>query len=137
MEYSNYLIDKTLKLSLIISTIIMVISLIISKKLIYSGIILFATLIAISGFLFTIKALDKFLNKKKGKWFVLFVFFLKLIVIAIGFYPVSRISEIAVLFYIAGISVVTISLMLGGISHIFEYKKDKLSLSSELSTKGS
>jgi len=137
MEFSDNLINKTLKLSMIISMVFMLIGFVISKNIVISAVTLFATIIAISGFLLSIKFLDRFLERKKGKGPVFFVFFLKLCVITLGFYPVSKISEIAVLFYIAGISVVALSLMIYGILQIFKFEKTGLkNINKELIVKG-
>jgi len=58
-----------------------------------------------------IKIIDRILLKRKGQVLFFAASFLKMAVIAAIFYPVSRVSETAVLFYILGLSVIIISVL--------------------------
>ena len=120
--YSNYIIDRVFKISIVTLFVFMGISFLLTKDLVSSMVVLFAAIIAIAGFFLSIKLIDMFIKHKKGKVIIFIFFFLKLTVISITFYQVSRISEIAGISYIAGLSVVIISIMFGGIFQLFNYK---------------
>ncbi|MCK4764427.1 MAG: hypothetical protein KAW12_19665 [Candidatus Aminicenantes bacterium] len=62
-----------------------------------------------------IKLIDRIFKKRKGQVLFFAAGFLKMAVIAATFYPVSRISETAVLFYILGFSVIVLSIMIEGV----------------------
>lgn len=124
MNESKIFINRIYKYSLIISMFLMILSFLITNQFIYSMIVLIASTIGVLGFYISIKTLDRFLKKKKGKPLVFLVFFLKLIFITISFYPVSHISEKAIIFYITGISVIVMAMMLEAISLIFRYESN-------------
>ncbi len=114
MTRSNFFLNKIYKNSTIIVVVLMIMSYILTGEIIYSFISLFAAITGIFGFFLSIKTLDRFLKNKKGQVLLFFVFFLKLIIISVGFFIISRISDKAVLFYIAGISVIVLSMMFEG-----------------------
>jgi len=120
--YSNYIIEKVFKISIITLLILMTVSFLLTKDLVSSMVILLAAIIGIGSFFLSIKLIDMFIRNKKGKSIIFVFFFLKLLIISIVFYQVSRISEIASISYIAGLSVVVISIMFGGIFQLFNYK---------------
>ena len=85
-----------------------------TNRAIYSIITFLAASIGILGFLVMIRQLDRYLAEGRGKWLFFLGAFLKLLVIAVLFYPVSRVSDTAVIFYILGLSVVVIATMIEG-----------------------
>ncbi len=85
-----------------------------TNRAIYSIITCCATLVSTAGFVVMIKIIDRILNKGKGQVLFYLSGFLKMAVIAAIFYPVSKISEAAVLFYILGLSMIVISIMIEG-----------------------
>ena len=125
MTFSKALIDRIYKTAIYLVFFFVLITYIMTGNYIYSLVILFASTIILAGFYISIKAMDRFLAKGKGKALLFVVFFLKLIIIGAGFYPVSRISEKAVLFYILGISVLAISMMIEGMVQVFRQKKHR------------
>ena len=90
-----------------------------TKSLIYSIITLLASTITIGGFMIMIKLVDKYFNKGEGKVALFSFMFAKFTIIAAIFYPVSRVSEAAVLFYILGLSVLVFSTMMEGFYQIY------------------
>lgn len=90
-----------------------------TKSIIYSIITLLASAITIAGFVIMVKLIDRYFDKGEGKARLFAFMFAKLIVIAGVFYPISKISEIAVLCYIVGLSVIVISTMMEGIYQIY------------------
>jgi len=96
-----------------------VLILIFTNSPLYSIITLLAATVGILGFLIMIKLLDKQLASARGKAWFFSGAFAKLVLIALLFYPVSRISETAVLCYILGLSVVVIATLVEGIYQIF------------------
>ena len=126
MIYSNNLIIRIFKTSIITAILFMIMSFLLTKRPIYSLIILIAAGIGISGFFISIKTLDRFLRNKKGRPLIFLVFFLKLIFITISFYIISKFSDKAALFYIAGISVIVISVISEGLLELFKHNKKKL-----------
>lgn len=90
-----------------------------TKDLIYCIITFVASAIAISGFFIMIKLIDKYFKTGEGKTLFFFFMFLKLVIISAVFYPVSRVSEQAILFYILGLSIIVISAMIEGFYQIY------------------
>ncbi len=66
-----------------------------------------------------VKLVDKYFNKGEGKAALFSFMFAKFAVIAAVFYPVSKISDTAVLFYILGLSAIVISTMVEGFYQIY------------------
>jgi hypothetical protein len=71
-----------------------------------------------------IKLIDRYLTKKKGKFLIFFSTFFKIALITVLFYPISKISEVAILFFILGLSTVVISTLIEGIYQIFRKISD-------------
>ncbi len=90
-----------------------------TKNIIYCIITLWASTIALLGFSIMIKLIDKYFKTGKGKALFFLFMFSKLALISAIFYPVSRISEEAILFYILGLSVIVISTITEGIYQIY------------------
>lgn len=86
-----------------------------TKRLIYSIILFSAAIISIAGFLLMIKLIDRIFNRGKGQGLFFLAELLKMALIAAVFYPVSRISETAVLIYILGLSLIVIAIMIEGL----------------------
>jgi len=116
---SAQLIKRILRTTLITSLLLIILIYLFTNKTIYSIIFLFATIISIAGFLIMIKVIDRILNKGKGQVLFFLTGFLKMSVIAATFFLASRISESAVLFYILGISMVVVSIMIEGVFQLF------------------
>lgn len=66
-----------------------------------------------------VKLVDKYFNKGEGMGALLIFMFIKFTIIAALFYPVLKISETAVLFYILGLSAIVISTMIEGLYQIY------------------
>ena len=90
-----------------------------TNSLIYSIITLLASTIAIGGFVIMVKLVDKYFSKGEGKAALFSFMLFKFAIIAAIFYPVSKISETAVLFYILGLSAIVISTMIEGFYQIY------------------
>jgi hypothetical protein len=75
--------------------------------------------VSLSGYLLMIKIIDRILTKRKGQGLFFLAAFLKIVVISVIFYGVSRISEKAVLFYILGLSIIIIAIFLEGFYQLF------------------
>jgi len=86
-----------------------------TKRLIYSIILFSAAIISIAGFLLMIKSIDRIFKRGKGQGLFFLAELLKMALIAAVFYPVSRVSETAVLIYILGLSLIVISIMIEGL----------------------
>lgn len=113
-ENSSQIIKRIIKISIFSQIILMCLIFFFTKKHIYSIIILIAGIISISSFLLMIKIIDRILKIGKGTGLFFLIELLKMIVIAAVFYPISRISERAILFYILGLSIIIISIMVEG-----------------------
>lgn len=108
------IIKRIIKIAVVFQIIMMIFSFFFTMKIIYSIITFLAGIIGISSFLIMVKLIDRCLFKDKG--FVLFFLmtFLKMVIITIIFYFVSKISEKAALFYLLGLSVIVISTIVEG-----------------------
>ena len=90
-----------------------------TKSLIYCIITLLATLVGILSFLAMIKIIDRYLTKQKGKFLIFFSSFLKIVLIIAIFYPLSKISDAAIFFFILGLFTVVLSIMIESAYQIF------------------
>jgi len=89
---------------------------VLSRALIYSIILLLAAALAMTGFWLLAKSVNRLLRRGGGGKALFFGLQLaKLAVIAATFVAVARISEAAVLAYLAGISMVVIAGMIEGL----------------------
>lgn len=118
-ENSRKIISRIIKISIFSQPVVLVPVYAFTKSPIYCIITLLATMIGISSFLIMIKLVDRLIKKKTGR-VQFFVFSsLKISLIAALFYPLSKISEAAVLFYILGLSTIVISTMIEGAYQIY------------------
>jgi len=110
------MIKRLLKISIYIQPVIAGIIYICTWNIFYSIIYLTGGILSVSGFVLLIKMIDRILqiDKKRGQGMYFAASALKFIVIAAVFYPVSRVSEAAVLFYIFGLSVIPLSIFVEG-----------------------
>lgn len=90
-----------------------------TKSIIYCIITLLATIVGILSFLIMIKIIDRYLTKQKGKFLFFFSSFLKIVLIIAIFYPLSKISDAAILFFILGLSTVVLAIMIESAYQIF------------------
>lgn len=93
-----------------------------TMNLLYCIINFTASIMSITGFLMMIKLLDRVIQKGRGIPLFLTGGLIKLIVIATLFYLFSKISENAVLFYMLGLSVITLSILTEGGYQLFKGK---------------
>jgi len=107
-------IKRIIKIAVIVQVIIIIFSFLFTMNFIYSIIIFLASIIGISGFFIMIKLIDKCLFKDKGITLLFLISFLKMGLIAVVFYFISKISEEATLFFLLGLSVIVISIMIEG-----------------------
>jgi len=107
-------IKRIIKIAVIVQIIIIIFSFLFTMNFIYSIIIFLASIIGISGFFIMIKLIDKCLFKDKGITLLFLISFLKMGLIAVVFYFISKISEEATLFFLLGLSVIVISIMIEG-----------------------
>lgn len=87
-----------------------------TKSLIYCIISLAGAAISITGFILLIKSTDRILKKGKGKAMFFLLAQAKLLVIAGAFYAFSRLSTAAVVFFVQGIAVVYLAIIIEGLS---------------------
>ncbi len=108
------IIKRIIKIAVIVQIIIIIFSFFFTMNFIYSIITFLASIIGISGFFIMIKLIDKCLFKGKGITLLFLISFLKMGLIAVVFYFISKISEKATLFFLLGLSVIVISIMIEG-----------------------
>lgn len=108
------IIKRIIKIAVIVQIIIIIFSFFFTMNFIYSIITFLASIIGISGFFIMIKLIDKCLFKGKGITLLFLISFLKMGLIAVIFYFISKISEKATLFFLLGLSVIVISIMVEG-----------------------
>ena len=108
------IIKRIIKIAVIVQIIIIIFSFFFTMNFIYSIITFLASIIGISGFFIMIKLIDKCLFKGKGITLLFLISFLKMGLIAVIFYFISKISEKATLFFLLGLSVIVISIMIEG-----------------------
>lgn len=111
---SSSIVKRILKIAIYSQIIITTLVFIFTKQIIYSIITLLASGLGIFGFIIMTKLLDRYLKKGRGKGLFFFVAFFKIILISVIFYPISHISESAVLFYIQGLSIIVFATMVEG-----------------------
>lgn len=108
------IIKRIIKIAVMVQIIIIIFSFLFTMNFIYSIIIFLASIIGISGFFIMIKLIDKCLFKDKGISLLFLISLLKMGLIAVIFYFISKISEEATLFFLLGLSVIVISIMIEG-----------------------
>jgi len=118
-ENNTRIIKRILRISIVSQIIIIGLIYVFTKSLIYCIITLLATIIGILSFLTMIKIIDRYLTKQKGKFLIFFSSFFKIVLIIAIFYPLSKISDAAIFFFILGLSTVVLSIMIEGAYQIF------------------
>lgn len=118
-ENSTDILRRIIKMAILSQPGLICVIYLFTKKYIYSIIFFFAAILSVTGFLLMIRLIDRILRRGKGQVLFFVAGFLKMVVIAAVFYAVSRISEAAVLFYILGLSIIVISIMLEGVYQLF------------------
>ena len=118
-------IKRTVIISIILPVVVIFLIYAFSKTINYSIIFALGSVISITGYLVMINQIDRFLKKGEGR-FLFAVAFVKMAVIAGGFYLASRISKTAVLMYMMGLSVIVAAIMIEALIHmcriIFKWK---------------
>ena len=110
------MLRRVLNNSFYISVLGSIVIYICMNDIFYSIINFFGGILSVSGFKLTIKMTDKILriDKPRGQGSFFLVAALKLAIISGGFYLVSLKSEIAVLFYILGLSMIPLAIFVEG-----------------------
>ena len=123
---SAQMIKRVIKLA-IFTTGLLIIPIYFFTKSIFCDIIFFSgAIISISGFILMIKMIDRVLNKRKGHLLFAVVLFIKLGVIALSAYLVSRLPGSAMWFLILGLSVIVIAIGMEGIYQLFQPGNKKM-----------
>jgi len=86
-----------------------------TKSLIYCIISLTGAAISITGFVVLIKSTDRLLKKGKGKAMFFLVAQVKLLIIAGVFYAISLQTKTGVLFYVQGIAIIYLAIIIEGL----------------------
>ena len=118
-ESSRRIIRRILKITLVSQFVILTAVYVFTNRPIYCIITFLAAAVGTLGFLIMIKLIERYLARKKGIMLIFLSSFLKLSLIALIFYPLSKISEAAIFFYIIGLSSIVISILIEGIYQIF------------------
>ena len=118
-ETSSKIIRRILKITLASQIVIIGLVYAFTKSPVYCIITLLATAVGILSFLAMIKLIDRYLTQKKGKFLIFFSTIFKITLITAIFYPVSKISDAAIFFFILGLSSIVISTLIEGIYQIF------------------
>lgn len=123
---SSQLIKRLIKLAIITPGFLMIPIYFFTKSMFYSIIFCSGAIISISGFLLMIKMTDRVLNTGKGQLLFAMALFVKLGVIALSVYLVSRVSVSAMLFHIMGLSIIVIAIGMEGIYQLFHSRNKKM-----------
>ena len=123
---SSQLIKRLIKLATVTPVLLMIPIYFFTKSIFYSIIFCSGAIISISGFLLMIKMTDRVLNKGKGQLLFAVALFVKLGVIALSVYLVSRVSVSAALFHILGLSIIVIAIGMEGIYQLFHSKNKNM-----------
>jgi len=86
-----------------------------TKSIIYCIISITGATISIAGFTLLIHSTDRLLKKGKGKTMFFLLAQAKLVVIAGTFYALSRLTKIGVVFFIQGIAVIYLAILVEGL----------------------
>jgi hypothetical protein len=93
----------------------LIIIFIFTKSIIYCIISITGAAIGITGFILLIKSTDRMLKKGKGKTMFFLLTQAKLLVIAGTFYAFSRLTQIGAVFFIQGIAIIYLGIMIEGL----------------------
>jgi hypothetical protein len=116
---SSRIIPRIIKISLVIQIVIIGLVYAFTNSLFYCIIVFLASAFGILSFLIMIKLIDRYLDKKKGKSLIFLSGFIKMGLITLAFYPLSKVSEAAILFFILGLSTIVLSILAEGIYQMF------------------
>ena len=83
-----------------------------TKSVIYCIISITGAAISMSGFVLLIRSTDRLLEKGKGKVMFFLLAQAKLVIIAGVFYALSRLAKTGIVFYVQGIAVVYLAIMI-------------------------
>ena len=86
-----------------------------TKSFVYCIISLTGATISIAGFVLLIQSTDRMLKKGKGKTMFFLLAQAKLLIIAGAFYALSRLTKSGVVFFIQGIAIVYLAIMIEGL----------------------
>ena len=86
-----------------------------TKSIIYCIISFTGAAISIAGFVLLIQSTDRMLKKGKGKTMFFLLAQAKLLIIAGAFYALSRLTKIGIVFFIQGIAIVYLAIMIEGL----------------------
>jgi len=113
-DKSHPIIRRVLRLSMVLQAVVVVFAVACTRSLLCSIMALSATLIAQLGFVMMIRALDRYMRLRRGMGPFFLVSLAKLTIIVVFFLIASRISEQAVLFFLLGLSVVIMAVLIEG-----------------------
>jgi len=112
-------VKRVIKFAWILQVLLICFIYLFTKRAIYSIMFFCGAAVSLSGYLLMIKLIDRILTKQKGQVLFFLVAFLKMAVISAIFYGVSRLSEKAVLFYILGLSIIVLAILMEGFYQLF------------------
>lgn len=101
----------------IAEAVLLIVIFIFTKRLIYCIISITGAAISITGFVLLIKSADRLLKKGKGKAMFFLLAQAKLLIIAAVFYAFSRLAKTGVVFFVQGIAIVYLAIMIEGLAH--------------------
>lgn len=96
----------------------LIIIFIFTKSVIYCIISITGAAISITGFVLLIKSTDRMLKKGKGKTMFFLLAQVKLLIIAGFFYALSRLTKTGVIFYIQGVAIIYLAIMIEGLINL-------------------
>jgi len=99
----------------VVEAISLLLIFIFTKSVIYCIISLTGAAISITGFALLIRSTDRMLKKGKGKAMFFVLTQVKLLVIALAFYLFSLLTKTGIVFFIQGISIVYLAIMVFGL----------------------
>ena len=96
----------------------LIIIFIFTKSVIYCIISITGAAISIAGFVLLIKSTDRMLKKGKGKVMFFLLAQVKLLIIAGVFYALSRLTKTGLVFYVQGIVIIYLAIMIEGLLNL-------------------
>lgn len=90
-----------------------------TNSIIYCIISITGAAISIAGFALLIQSTDRMLKKGKGKTMFFLLAQAKLLIIAGTFYTLSRLTKIGVVFFIQGIAIIYLAIMIEGLIQLY------------------
>lgn len=113
------MVKRLFRRSLILTVISELLIFFFTRELLYCIMFIFGALLSLAGFFVMIKLVDRIVEKSGGKLFFFFVSFIKLLVITAAVFAISKFPEINLLYFIGGLSLLVVSLLLEGGSQLF------------------